>query len=50
MRSLWQPEQQAYRPAFGAPDAEMGMTPSGMSIPRSALELLRRGSTEVGFS
>lgn len=51
MRSLWQPDQQPYRPALGGhPDAEMTTTPNGLPIPRGALELLRRGSTDVGFS
>lgn len=50
LRSLWQPEQQANRPAFGSPDVEAVSTPSGLPIPRAALELLRRGSTEVGFA
>lgn len=50
MRSLWQPDQQAYRPAFGEPDGEIVSTPSGLPIPKGALELLAGGSTEIGFS
>jgi len=39
VRFLWQQEQQGFRPAMGAPDTAMALTPSGFAVPRAVIEL-----------
>ncbi len=46
LAQLWQSDQQAYRPEFGAPDTSMTDTPSGFAIPRRAMALLSPGASD----
>ena len=45
LASLWQSDQQGYRPELGAPEQEMTPTPAGFSIPPKAYALLEPYAT-----